>query len=80
MTSHVAHPQINSREAASFKYAIRLERPFGWVDSAIQWCRTELIDEWRWQLIRPSNDISPGEYVFYFDADRDYFAFSMKFI
>jgi hypothetical protein len=26
-----------------------------------------------------SSDQAPGEYIFYFDSERDYFAFSMKF-
>jgi hypothetical protein len=38
-----------------------------------------MIGEWRWQIVRMSSDQAPGEYIFYFDSDRDYFAFSLKF-
>jgi hypothetical protein len=67
------------RTADSFNHVIKLERPWGWLDLAITWCRTEMTGEWRWQIVRMSSDQLPGEYIFYFDSDRDYFAFSLKF-
>lgn len=74
---HVDNP--NYRPAESFEHAIRVQRPFGWVDTAIKWCREEMQGEWRWQLVSVSTDYAPGEYIFYFDSDRDYCAFCLKY-
>jgi hypothetical protein len=63
----------------SFKHTVRLQRPWGWIDRAIAWAKTELTEDWRWQLVSMSSDQRPGEYIFYFDSDRDYVAFCMKF-
>jgi hypothetical protein len=70
---------VNSRTKDSFKYSVCLTRPWGWLDDAIAWSKTELINEWRWYIERASTDQLPGIYIFYFDTDRDYFAFTMKF-
>jgi hypothetical protein len=45
----------------------------------INWAKNELLDEWRWQVIRTSSDRMPGSYIFYFDSESDYVAFTMKF-
>jgi hypothetical protein len=45
----------------------------------IDWAKTELTEEWRWQVVRTSSDRMPGTYVFYFDSESDYLAFTMKF-
>jgi hypothetical protein len=37
-------------------------------------------DDWRWQLIDTSTDQRPGRYVFYFDNNKDYFAFVLKWL
>jgi hypothetical protein len=71
-------PQI-LRSADSFEHVVTLSRPWGWLDQSIAWCKTEIIGEWRWQIVTMSSDQRPGEYIFYFDSDRDYFAFCMKF-
>lgn len=68
--------EIRSRE--SFRHACEINKPFGRLDAIIDWCKSELVDTWRWQLINPSSDIRPGRYIFYFDSDRDYCAFVMK--
>lgn len=67
------------RDAESFKHSILINKPFGSLDSVIEWAKTELSDEWRWQVIRTSSDQAPGSYVFYFDSESDYLAFTMKF-
>jgi hypothetical protein len=56
-----------------------LERPWGWLDQAIAWCKTEMTGEWRWQIVSMSSDQRPGDYIFYFDTHRDYFTFCLKF-
>ena len=66
------------REKESFSHALEISKPFGILDQIIPWCKSELIGEWRWQLIQPSSDITPGRYIFYFDSDRDCCAFKLK--
>jgi len=65
------------REKESFMYAREINKPFGELDRVLAWCKTELLDEWRWQLIDVSTDLRPGRYIFYFDSERDYFAFTL---
>lgn len=70
--------QIRSRE--SFHHAQEIQKPFGKLDDVIDWCKTALEAEWRWQLIQPSSDKAPGRYIFYFDSERDYCAFSLRWM
>jgi hypothetical protein len=67
------------RDAESFQYSIHITKPFGSIDSIINWAKNELCDEWRWQVIRTSSSQAPGSYTFYFDSELDYLAFTMKF-
>ena len=66
------------RDGLSFPYAREVHKPYGQLDNVLAWCRTELASDWRWQLIRTSTDREPGRYIFYFDAERDYFAFTLQ--
>lgn len=66
---------ILDREKNSFAHSQEITKPFGSLDSIISWCKTELLAEWRWELIEVSTDRRPGQYVFYFDSERDLFAF-----
>jgi hypothetical protein len=43
----------------------------------IDWCKTEIVGDWRWQLVDVSSDRRPGRYIFYFDTERDFFAFTL---
>lgn len=72
----VAWKQV--RESKSFPHAREIAKPFGVLDQIIPWCKDELTADWRWQLVQPSSDIAPGRYIFYFDSDRDYCAFVMR--
>ena len=66
------HQPIGSiRLGESFRHAREIARPFGEIDRVIEWCKTELVGEWRWQVIDTSSDRRPGRYIFYFDSDRD---------
>ena len=67
------------RDAESFRHSISITKPFGSLDYIIDWAKNELLDEWRWQVIRTSSDRMPGSYIFYFDSELDYLAFTMKF-
>ena len=68
------------RPSDSFEYAREITKPFGGVDRVIDWCKSELEGEWRWQLVEMSSDIRPGRYLFYFDSERDCFAFSLQWL
>ena len=70
--------EFEVRTGDSFAYAQEIHKPFGVLDSVIDWCKANMCAEWRWQLIRPSSDITPGRYIFYFDNERDYLAFILK--
>ena len=65
------------RLGASFNHAREIARPFGQIDRIIEWCKTELVGDWRWQVVTTSSDRAPGRYIFYFDSDRDAAAFAL---
>ena len=69
---------IDSRNRESFLYSRESTKPFGELDRVIDWCKTELVGDWRWQLVDVSSDRRPGRYVFYFDSERDFFAFTLQ--
>ena len=76
----VAPPEYHVRTGQSFAHAREIQKPFGVLDDVIDWCKTNLDAEWRWQLVSVSSDIRPGDYIFYFDSERDYLAFVMKWL
>ena len=65
------------RLGESFTHAQEIARPFGQIDRVIEWCKTELVGDWRWQVVTSSSDRAPGRYIFYFDSDRDAAAFAL---
>lgn len=69
---------LNTRDQNSFAHAREISKEFGKLDDIIAWCKSEMSDEWRWQLVQVSSDVRPGRYIFYFDSERDYLAFTMK--
>jgi hypothetical protein len=69
---------IDSRNRESFLYSREIAKPFGELDRVIDWCKTEIVGDWRWQLVDVSSDRRPGRYVFYFDSERDFFAFTLQ--
>jgi hypothetical protein len=71
-------PTLHIRNGESFQHAKEIHRQFGELDRVLEWCRSELVDEWRWQLLRTSTDREPGSYAFYFDSERDYIAFLLQ--
>jgi hypothetical protein len=48
------------------------------LEEILAWAKESLSTEWRWQLVTVSSNDRPGEYIFYFDSERDYLAFIMK--
>ena len=69
---------IDSRSRESFPYTREITKPFGGLDRVLSWCKTELVGDWRWQLVDISSDTRPGRYIFYFDLERDFFAFTLQ--
>jgi predicted secreted protein len=66
------------RDAVSFDHACEIAKAFGEIEYILAWCKAGLDDEWRWQLVEISSERTPGRYIFYFDSERDYLAFSMR--
>ena len=71
-------PMTYIRDRDSFNHATEISKEFGVLESVLDWCKEELSEEWRWQLLEVSSDHRPGRYIFYFDSERDYLAFVMK--
>ena len=68
------------RQQDSFQHACRIQKKYGILDGILSWCKTSLTAEWRWQLVSVSSNDGPGDYIFYFDSERDYLAFVMKWL
>ena len=68
------------RDRDSFGHAQEIVKPFGVIETVLNWCKSELRGEWRWQLLEMSSDRKPGRYCFFFDDERDYLAFVMKWV
>ena len=74
----ILKPHIDRRSRDSFVHAQEIVKPFGEIERVLDWCKSEVSHDWRWQLVDVSSDIRPGRYIFYFDSERDYLAFTMK--
>jgi hypothetical protein len=66
------------RSPESFAYTRTIQAAWGGLDPVVTWCKSELVDDWRWQVKEMSSDHRPGTYNFYFDSSRDCAAFSLK--
>jgi hypothetical protein len=70
--------EYSQRNKDSFKHAKEISKPYGEIERVLDWCKTELIEDWRWQLVDMSTPVREGRYIFYFDGERDCVAFSLK--
>jgi hypothetical protein len=70
--------QIDHRSRESFPHAREIAKPWGVLESVLDWCKQELQGDWRWQLVEMSTDQRLGRYIFYFDSDRDCCSFVLK--
>ena len=68
----------NSRDKSSFAFAQEIIKPWGSLEPILEWCKKELREDWRWQMIDMSTDQRPGRYIFYFDGEKDCCAFALK--
>ena len=71
-------PLTYLREAVSFDHAREIAKPFGEIELVLDWAKSALEQDWRWQLVETSSYTKPGRYIFYFDSERDYLAFVLK--
>ena len=71
-------PMTWERNRDSFNHALEIVKSFGVIEHVLNWCKSELRGDWRWQLLEMSSALKPGRYMFYFDDERDYLAFVMK--
>jgi hypothetical protein len=71
-------PMTCARDRDSFNHALEIVKSFGVIEHVLNWCKSELRSDWRWQLLEMSSDSKPGRYIFYIDDERDYLAFVMK--
>ena len=78
MTAYAELDGYLSRDKTSFAHARSIEKPYGTLNEVLDWCRTELEQDWRWQMIELSSANRPGRYIFYFDGERDCLAFTLK--
>ena len=74
----IATAEHTIRLGDSFRHASRIQKNYGVLEDILTWCKMSLTAEWRWQLVSVSSDVRPGDYIFYFDSERDYLAFVMK--
>jgi hypothetical protein len=74
------NPLDYRRDKDSFNYAQEIAKPYGMIEHVLDWCKEELVGEWRWQLIDVSNNHKPGRYCFFFDSERDCLAFTLKWL
>lgn len=72
--------EYHTRNRESFNHAQEVSKPYGQIDEILTWAKSELEGEWRWQLVELSSSVRPGRYIFYFDKERDYFAFVLKWL
>ena len=71
-------PMQYMRDKDSFTHAHEISKEFGVLEHVLDWCKEQLAADWRWQLREVSSEHRPGRYIFYFDSERDYLAFIMK--
>ena len=65
-------------EHERYNYAFEIKKPTGTLDEILAWTKDVLVSEWRWQLVDVSSQQTPGRYIFYFNSERDYIAFLLK--
>ena len=70
--------RIDWRDERSFAHAQQITRPYGDIDHILAWCKSELVETWRWQMLEMAAPTRPGRYIFFFDSERDCLAFTIK--
>ena len=63
---------------AGFNHAKDIHKPFGKLQEILDWAKDNCKPGWRWQLVDTPSDIRDGRYIFFFNDEKDYFAFCLK--
>lgn len=61
-----------------FAHASEIHKPFGVLDTVLDWTKTNLKGRWGWQLVRASSGREDGRYIFFFDDEQDYLVFTLR--
>lgn len=69
---------VDFTDRGSFAFSKEIVKPFGAIETVLDWAKQEFTGEWRWQLVDVSSTHRPGRYIFYFESERDYLAFLLK--
>ena len=78
MTAYAELDGYLSRDRTSFRFAREITRLYGHLADVLDWCKAELQEDWRWQMVEGCSNSRPGRYIFYFDGERDCLAFTLK--
>jgi len=78
MNLNTLDDEFTARPGDSFNHAVEIRKPYGVLDTVVDWCKQNLQDEWRWQLVQSSSSSFHGRYIFYFDDEKDYCVFLLK--
>ena len=65
-------------EDVEFKHALEIHKPYGVLDSILEWTKTNVSGRWGWQLVRSSSSKQDGRYIFFFDDEQDILAFTLR--
>lgn len=57
-------------------HKISVKIPYGELQSTVEWCDRNCKDDWRY-MEDPNADYLTGGWVFFFESDRDYVAFTL---
>jgi hypothetical protein len=71
-------PTVGELTESGFAFKKEIQRQMGSLDPVIEWCKNELEPSWRWDIIDMSGSNSPGRYAFYFNNEKDFLAFLLK--
>ena len=81
LDKHIFENLYPTSNSEAFRYALEINQPFGRLDDVLYWCKTSMQqDDWRCQIVRSSSDILSGRYIFYFNNDKDFCAFKLKWL
>lgn len=72
------YPLNKNEIMVPFRFYQEIEKGAGIIDEVVDWCKSEISTEWRWQLLELSSSSRPGKYRFFFETERDYCSFLLK--
>lgn len=64
----------------AFLYKISINIKFGNLDPVIQWCKQFCMGEWNFRMDSFAGFNTPGVYDFWFQDERDYLRFTLRWL